>query len=201
MTLVIATANPDKLRELEDLLADTGVQLAPIGRWGGYMPPPETGKTLRENAEIKARAAACHTGLPAVADDTGLDVTALDGRPGVRAARFAGDHASYADNRRKLLDLLTGVPPGRRLAVFRTVVALCFPDGECHAVEGQCEGEITCEERGEGGFGYDAVFWVPALGLTYAEMSEAMKHAVSHRGAALARLRGVIAELMEAGRL
>ena len=201
MTVVIATANADKLRELEDLLADTGVTLAPIGRWKGYTPPPETGETLRENAEIKARTAAGHTGLPAIADDTGLDVAALGGLPGVRAARFAGEHATYADNRRKLLSLLAGVPPDRRQAVFRTVVALAFPDGECHTVEGQCVGEITDEERGEGGFGYDPVFLVRPLGLTYAEMDAAAKHAVSHRGAALARLRVVMADLARARRL
>ncbi|MCU0612571.1 MAG: RdgB/HAM1 family non-canonical purine NTP pyrophosphatase [Candidatus Eisenbacteria bacterium] len=199
--LVIATANRDKLREIEELLAGAGIDLAPLNRWPQYESPAETGATLEENAIIKAHGAARHTGLPAMADDTGLEVDALDGRPGIMAARFAGERATYGDNRRKLLGLLAGVPEAGRTAVFRTVAALCFPDGECHTVEGKCPGRITSAERGNGGFGYDPVFLVPALGLTFAEMDDATKNAVSHRGAALVRLRAVIADLARAGRL
>lgn len=200
-TLVIATANPDKLREIQELLAGIEVDVVPIGRWSDYVPPAETGETLRENATLKAQAASRHTGLPAVADDTGLEVDALDGSPGVFAARFAGEHATYRDNRAKLLRLLRGVPRLRRRAVFRTAVALCLPDGECLHVEGECEGLITEEERGEEGFGYDRVFEVPSVGLTFAEMDGPTKHTFSHRGDALRRLRAVIDDLAETGRL
>ncbi len=199
--VVIASANPDKCREIEAILAGIPVEIRSVSAWPAYSPPEETGATLEENALIKARAAAAHTGHPAIADDTGLEVDALGGQPGVLAARFAGEGATYADNRRKLLDLLSSTPPGGRRAVFRSVVALCFPDGEAHLVEGRCEGEITLEERGEGGFGYDAVFYVPSRGLTFAQMSPEEKNLISHRGQAMRLLARLIMDLVRQGRL
>lgn len=194
LRLVIATSNPDKRRELRALLEGLEVDILTLDHWPEYRPPPETGGSLEENAHLKALSAARHTGLLALGDDTGLEVDALDGQPGVFSARFAGELASYADNRAKLLAALEGVPTSHRTAAFRTVAVLCSPDGTCTVVHGVCEGLITAEERGSGGFGYDAIFYVPSSGLTFAEMDETQKNAVSHRGMALARMREVIAE-------
>jgi XTP/dITP diphosphohydrolase len=129
------------------------------------------------------------TGLPAVSDDTGLEVDALDGEPGVYTARFAGEHCSYADNRDKLLRVLADVPADSRTARFKTVAMVVWPDGRELAVEGVCEGSIAAEERGDGGFGYDAVFIADdAGGRTFSEMSEAEKNEISHRGRAFRAL-------------
>jgi XTP/dITP diphosphohydrolase len=143
----------------------------------------ETGATLADNAALKARAAARATGLPAVADDTGLFVDALDGLPGVRSSRYAGPGCTYADNVRKLLEAMADVPAGARAARFRTAVALVCPDGSERGFEGLLEGTIGSEARGSGGFGYDPVFVLPGGG-TLAELDLAEKNRVSHRAAA-----------------
>jgi XTP/dITP diphosphohydrolase len=184
--LVLATANADKVREIEDLLA--GYQL--VARPASVGEVEETGVTLRENASLKAQALVAATGEAAVADDTGLEVDALDGAPGVQTARFAGEGATYADNVAKLVAVLAGVT--ERAARFRTVALVRFPDGREAAAEGVVEGVIATAPRGDGGFGYDPVF-VPdgGGGRTYAEMTLAEKNEVSHRGRAfraLARL-------------
>ena len=147
----------------------------------------EDADTLEGNARLKARAIAAATGMPAVADDTGLEVAALGGRPGVFTARYAGEHATYADNRARLLAELDGVEDRR--ARFRTVAAVVWPDGREVLAEGVSDGTIASSERGGRGFGYDAVF-VPSDGdgLTFAEMGEDAKHAVSHRGRAFRAL-------------
>jgi XTP/dITP diphosphohydrolase len=153
--------------------------------------PAETGATLLENARLKAEAAVRLTGLPAIADDTGLEVDALDGAPGYRAARFAGPGAGDAENLALLLERMKAVPPGRRTARFRTVCVACFPDGGERVGEGVLEGLITEAPRGAGGFGYDPVFEVAGLGRTLAELDDAGKNALSHRAraaVALARL-------------
>lgn len=196
MRLVVATHNPDKLRELSELLADVGVELVPVRDWPGSSPPIESGTTLEENALIKARAACLHTGLPAVADDTGLEVEALGGQPGPMAARFAGPGCTYADNRRKLLSLLQGLPLSQRRAVFRTVACLYLPSGRHFFAWGQCRGYIAPEERGTQGFGYDPVFLVGETGLTFAQMSPEQKHALSHRGEAMRALKALIRSLV-----
>ena len=184
MRLVCASANPDKVAEIQAILGDV-VELVPR--------PPEVpdvvedADTLEGNARLKAAAIAAATGEPAVADDTGLEVAALGGAPGVHTARFAGPGASYADNRRKLLSSLAGVAD--RSARFRTVAMVVWPDGRELAIEGACDGAIGTEERGEAGFGYDAVF-VPAEGdgRSFAEMGGEEKHALSARGRAFRRL-------------
>ena len=183
--LVAATKNPDKLREVRAVLAEVapGVELVDGLDWPEV---EETGATLQENALLKARAVAAATGLPAVADDTGLEVAALGGDPGVHTARFAGLGATYAANRRALLDALAGVADRR--ARFRTVVALVSPDGAEALVEGVLEGRISTGERGSGGFGYDPIFEVE--GRTLAEMGEKEKNSISHRARALAALAG-----------
>ena len=183
MRLVLASANPDKAREIAALLP--GVEVAP--RPAAIGDVEETGATLEENARLKARAVADATGEPAVADDTGLEVAALGGAPGVHSARYAGEGATYRDNVDRLLAALDGVADRR--ARFRTVALVRFPDGREVLTEGVADGVITETPRGEGGFGYDPVF-VPADGdgRTFAELRPEEKEAVSHRGRAFRAL-------------
>jgi XTP/dITP diphosphohydrolase len=183
---VLATFNRDKARELEALLDLPGLEVLSLSDFLGAASPEETGASLEENALLKARAALRATGLPAIADDTGLEVDALGGAPGVHAARFAGPDASYADNVRLLLERLSGVPPARRTARFRTVCVAVFPDGMQVVGEGLLEGRITESPRGDRGFGYDPVFEVS--GRTLAELTPAEKNAWSHRGRAVRAL-------------
>ncbi len=184
LTLVCASANPDKVLEIEAILGDE-VRLEP--RPAAVPDVVEDADTLEGNARLKATAVAAATGRPAIADDTGLEVVALDGAPGVFAARFAGEDASYADNRAKLLAALDGAEDRR--ARFRTVVMIAWPDGTETVAEGACDGVIAEGERGERGFGYDPVFVpVEGDGRTFAEMSDEEKNALSHRARALRNL-------------
>ena len=185
---VVATFNRDKAAELHALLALPGVTLAALSEWPGATSPEEHGATLLENARIKARSAVATTGLPAIADDTGLEVDALGGEPGVRSARYAGEGAGYDANVRKLMRRMEGVEPARRSARFRTVCVACDPDRPPIVAEGALEGRITETPRGAGGFGYDPVFEVAGTGRTLAELSFAEKSALSHRAAAVANL-------------
>jgi XTP/dITP diphosphohydrolase len=188
---VLATSNPGKVRELAALFSGSGFELVPLASVtpaAPAEPPAETGDTLLENARLTAAAAARHSGLPAIADDTGLEVDALGGAPGVRSARFAGPRADDEDNRRLLLARLEGVPPERRGARFRTLCVARWPDGREIATEGVLEGRIALVPRGRGGFGYDALFEVPDLGRTLAELDEGEKNALSHRARASAAL-------------
>jgi len=185
---VLATFNRDKARELEALLALPGMTLASLAEFPDAVAPEESGATLLDNALIKAAAALRVAGLPAIADDTGLEVDALDGAPGVRAARFAGPEATYADNVRLLLERLEGVPLERRGARFHTVCVAVFPDGTRVVGEGALQGRITTAPRGSHGFGYDPVFELPALGLTLAELPADEKNAISHRARAAREL-------------
>jgi len=187
---VCASANPDKVAEIAALL-DGFVELLP--RPAEIPDVVEDADTLIGNARLKAAAIAAATGLPAISDDTGLEIDALDGAPGVYAARFAGEHCSYSDNREKVLRLLADVPLERRTARFKTAAMVVWPDGRELAVEGVCAGSIATEERGNRGFGYDPVFIpVEGGGRTFAEMTEAEKNAISHRGRAFQAL---VAEL------
>jgi XTP/dITP diphosphohydrolase len=192
--VVLATANPDKARELADAL--TGLDLELVPRPVDVPDVEETGATLLDNARLKAQALVAATGLPALADDTGLEVDALGGAPGVYSARYAGADATYADNVEKLIRELGAATRNARTARFRTVLVLAEPDGAELAVDGVAEGVIAEAPRGDGGFGYDPVF-VPAGGggRTFAEMTLAEKQAVSHRGRAL---RALAARLREA---
>lgn len=186
---VLATANPEKAREIEEILADSVVlSLRPT-----HLPGvDETGETLLENARLKADAVVQATGEPAIADDTGLEVDALGGAPGVRSARYAGEGASYQDNVIKLLRELAAVPEPR-LARFRTVALARYPDGRELVAEGVVLGCISTQPRGTGGFGYDSVF-VPRVGdgRTFAEIQLEEKNRISHRGAAFRSLRKLI---------
>jgi XTP/dITP diphosphohydrolase len=188
--LVLATANPDKARELAALLQ--GFEVVP--RPPALPDVDETEDTLEGNARLKAVAVLQATGEAAVADDTGLEVEGLGGRPGVYAARYAGPGATYADNVAKLLEELAGVPGPARTARFRTVAVARFPDGREIVAEGWVRGTIADAPAGDGGFGYDSVF-VPAGGdgRTFAQMTQAEKAAVSHRGRALRALAAQLA--------
>ena len=189
MRFVLATANPDKAAEIGAVLRDSGVPVVLEPRDASAPETEETGSTLEENARLKATDVCERTGLPAIADDTGLEVDALGGAPGVRSARFAGEQASYADNVELLLGRLTNVPDTERTARFATVALARWPDGREVAALGTVEGTITTAPRGDGGFGYDPVF-VPREGdgRTFAEMRPEEKHACSHRGRAFRTL-------------
>lgn len=190
MRLVCASANPDKVAEIQELLRGVAELLPRPISVGDIV---EDADTLLGNARLKARAICVATGLPAVADDTGLEVDALGGAPGVRAARYAGASATYADNRSKLLAALRDVDTAQRTARFRTVALVAYPDGSERFAEGVCEGVISDRERGSRGFGYDSVF-VPldGDGRTFAEMSVDDKHALGHRGRAFRALAAAV---------
>jgi len=183
MELLLATFNLDKAREFERLLALPGVQLRSLWEFECAKAPEETGTTLVENARLKAEYATRLTGMPSLADDTGLEVDALGGRPGIYAARYAGPGATYGDNVRKLLDELRDVPRERRTARFRTVIVARLPEREIVA-EGTLEGVIAEAPRGTNGFGYDPVFELPELGRTLAELTAEEKNLRSHRARA-----------------
>jgi len=183
--IVLATANPGKIRELRSLLPpNVEVVSAPAL---GIRLPPETGETFVENALLKARVAAQESGLIALADDSGLEVDALGGRPGVHSARYAGEHAVDAQNIARLLRELRDVPLSQRTARFRAVVAIVAPDGREAVVEGTVEGCIAEKPRGRGGFGYDPVFIPCGYDRTFAEMTLEEKNRLSHRAQALQR--------------
>lgn len=192
--LVLATRNPDKGRELEALLIDLGIKIRSLAEFPEAPEVVEDGETCRANAIKKAVAIARHTGLPTVADDTGLMVDALDGRPGVYAARYAGEHATYEDNWRKLLRELDGVPRERRGARFVTVAALACAPSDVQVVEGDLRGEIAEEPAGTQGFGYDPVFLVPDLGKTLAQLTADEKNRISHRARAFIKLKATLRE-------
>jgi XTP/dITP diphosphohydrolase len=181
--LVVASKNPDKIAEIEAILGESNLT-GEVVRGLEWPDVEETGETLEENALLKARAVVAATGLPVIADDTGLEVSALDGAPGVHTARFAGDGARYEDNVAKLIEVMAGQDD--RTAKFRTVVALVFPDGVEIIAEGRLEGRISTEPRGADGFGYDPVFDVD--GRTLAEMGTDEKNHVSHRARAIRAL-------------
>jgi XTP/dITP diphosphohydrolase len=185
---VLATRNDHKLREFREALP--GIEIVPLP--DEVELPPETGDTFAENAVDKARTAHEATGLPAIADDTGLFVDALDGAPGVETARYASEGCTYEDNWRKLLSEL-GDRDDRR-ATWRTIALVVFPDGSEVWAEGTCAGTITREPRGDHGFGYDPVFVPDGDTRTYAEMDTATKNAISHRGAAFRALASKISE-------
>jgi XTP/dITP diphosphohydrolase len=188
-TFVVATANPDKAREIVDVLTAEAPSLELVTRPPEVPDVDEVGETLEDNARMKAVALSAATGLPAIADDTGLHVDALDGAPGVHTARYAGEDATYADNVAKLLGRLDGLSLEQRAARFATVAVARWPDGLEVAALGEVEGVITTAPRGDGGFGYDPVF-VPLEGdgRTFAEMTDQEKHAYSHRARALRTL-------------
>lgn len=193
VTIVLATRNPDKVSEIRSLLGPCGLDIIGLERYPRLPEVEESGSTLEDNALLKARAASRETGLPAISDDTGLEVDFLGGRPGVRSSRYAGIGVSYAENVRKLLRELTPAGPGNRKARFRCVAA--FVDGETEeCFPGTCEGSITDVPRGENGFGYDPVFLPAGSPRTFGEMNPDEKNSISHRSAAFRALASYLRE-------
>ncbi len=192
--IVLATGNLNKVKELKGLLKDAPVQLKCLKDYGPLPPVVEDGQTFDDNAYKKAYHYARVLGLPCLADDSGLVVDALDGRPGVYSARYAGPDASDWDNCEKLLREMEGKT--NRAAHFACVLSLATPGGPALTWEGRCDGEITTERRGESGFGYDPVFFSPELGRTFAEVSMEEKGRVSHRGRAMAEFAGEIDKIL-----
>jgi len=187
LPVVLATRNAGKTEELRRLLADFPVVVMNLSNFGPMPPVEEDGTTFEENAVKKARSTAKVVGLPALADDSGLTVDALGGAPGVRSARYAGEHAADADNNAKLLKELEH--EDNRAAAFVCVIAIAVPWGPALVHEGHCEGLITREQMGTEGFGYDPVFFYPPLQKTFAQLTTEEKNQVSHRGRALRELR------------
>jgi XTP/dITP diphosphohydrolase len=192
MKIVLATNNKHKIREIKSILVGLEAQVLTLEDFEEFPQVEETGETLKENAILKAQAVSRFSGLPSLADDSGLEVDALDGAPGVRSSRFAGEQCSYADNNRKLLQLLRDVTWERRRAKFVCTVVLAKNANRMVTVTGELRGFIALEERGENGFGYDPIFYVPKLNRTLAQLSLEEKNRISHRAQAFDRARELI---------
>ena len=192
MELFLATRNEGKIREIRELLQGCKISLASLRDYPDAPGVVENGEAYRDNALKKARFFAKWTGKLTLADDSGLEVDYLKGRPGVFSARYAGDGGDDRENNRRLLRELKGIPPQKRGAVFRCVMALVAPWGDEEVVEGECRGRIGLEERGKRGFGYDPIFVIPRYGKTVAELTIAEKNRLSHRGKALRKLKKIL---------
>ena len=183
MKFVLATHNPGKLKEMADILSGLGVEVVSPADVGISVDVEETGTTFVENAMLKAKAICAASGLPAIADDSGLCVDALNGAPGVYSARYGGEGLDDTGRYRLLLENMKGQMP--RTAKFVSVITCCFPNGDVLTARGECPGTIAFAPQGEGGFGYDPVFFVPPLKKTFAQLTAEEKNAISHRGKAL----------------
>jgi XTP/dITP diphosphohydrolase len=194
--IAIATRNPHKLRELSRICADWPVDWVTVdsGHTGGFPDVEETGDTYLENALLKAHATAEVLDLPAVADDSGIEVDALGGKPGPRSARYSGASATDEQNLVALSRALAGIPVGGRTARYVCIAAIAWPDGSTRYTEGVCEGTLTSARRGHAGFGYDPIFVPAGWDLTMAELSDEEKDRISHRGRAFRALRAELAE-------
>lgn len=186
MVLVLATENRHKGEEIKAILrGGLQAEIRTLADFPNVKLPPETGATYRDNAVQKAVAAAKQTGHWAMGDDSGLEVAALGGAPGLHSARYAGEGVTDADNRKKLLEALGDLPDARRSAAFVCTIAVAGPEGEVEVAEGRCEGRIARSESGRHGFGYDPIFFIPAYDKTFAEISGPEKNKISHRGRAV----------------
>ena len=197
MKFVFASHNKGKIQEVQEILAPFGIEIEPIP--ADFPEIEENGTSFEENAKIKARAVCQATGLPAVADDSGLTVDALDGFPGIHSARWAGPEANDHDRNQLLLEKLLSVPEEQRGAQFVCVAACVFPDGRELAVRGQCRGTILGEEHGSGGFGYDPICCVPEYGCTFGELASDVKNSISHRARAFTALGSALRTLLQEG--
>ncbi len=190
--LLLATNNEGKAREYRSLLEGVPFEMVTPNELGIGTEVAEVGRSFEENATIKAATLALQSGLLSLADDSGLEVGALGGEPGVLSARYAGENASDADRVSYLLAKMQGIPQEKRQARFRCVIAIANPQGEVELCTGECDGFIALEPKGERGFGYDPIFYLPELGKTMAELPPETKNKVSHRGRAAARAREVL---------
>lgn len=197
MKFVFASHNKGKIKEVQEILAPFNIEIEPIP--ADFPEIEEDGASFEENAKIKARAVCQATGLPAMADDSGLTVDALDGFPGIHSARWAGPEANAHDRNQLLLEKLLSVPEGQRGAEFVCVAACVFPDGRELAVRGQCRGTILDEEHGTGGFGYDPIFCVPEYRCTFGELASDVKNSISHRARAFTALGSALRTLLQEG--
>ncbi|MDI6827052.1 MAG: XTP/dITP diphosphatase [Armatimonadota bacterium] len=195
--IVIATRNRKKVEEIRAMLSELPIRILSLADFPELPEPQETGKTFAENAEIKALAAAKATGKIALADDSGLEVDALGGQPGVLSNRFAGQGASDRDKYMLVLRMMEGVPDEKRTARFRAAIAIARPDGCVVVVEGTCEGLIAHEPKGEYGFGYDPIFYLPDIGKTMAELTSEEKNKISHRAKAIQAAKLLLLKLVE----
>ncbi len=194
--IVLATGNQGKVRELKEILGDHDIEVLSLRDFPDIGEIIEDGSTFAENALKKATTVAKATGLVAVADDSGLEVDFLDGAPGIYSARFAGEGKNDLDNNLKLLSIMKDVPAPQRTARFRCVIAVATPSGETYTAEGTCEGIVAREMRGDNGFGYDPLFFLPEYGKTFAQLEPDLKNRISHRGKALARAEDVLARII-----
>lgn len=190
--LLLATNNQGKAREYKSLLEGVPFELVMPTELGITTEVEEVGRSFEENATIKAATLALESGLLSLADDSGLEVDALGGEPGVLSARYAGEDASDADRVRYLLAKLEGIPQEKRQARFKCVIAIANPEGEVQLCSGECDGFIVFEPKGERGFGYDPIFYLPELGKTMAELPPETKNKISHRGRAAAKARTLL---------
>jgi len=188
MKILLATQNQGKVRELQELLTDEDIEVLSLQDIPDWEEVEETGKTFAENAALKASAALHRTGLIALADDSGLEVDALDGWPGVYSARFSGEPKDDERNNDKLLHLLESIPDDQRIARFRCALVIATPDGKEYLTEGSVEGRILTQRRGKGGFGYDPLFFVSEFARTMAELNLAQKNKLSHRAQAFRKV-------------
>jgi XTP/dITP diphosphohydrolase len=195
-TVLLATTSLHKAREIAAILSDLPMELKTLRDVPHVQMPPEDFPTMRENAIAKAIAAAQQSGLPALADDSGLEVDALDGAPGVYSARFLGDHASDDDRNAEILRRLENIPHEQRTALYRCAAAVALPDGRVEVVEATCEGIIATHPVGAHGFGYDPIFFVPAFGQTMAQLSPDTKNRISHRGRAMELIKPILQPLI-----
>ena len=192
MKIVLATNNKHKIEEIKNILSDPKLELLTLNDFPDFPKVEETGKTLEENAILKAKGIYQFTNLLSLADDSGLEVDALDGAPGVLSSRFAGEHCSYKDNNVKLLSLMENIPWEKRGAAFVCVVAIAQDLENIKTVRGEVRGIIAHEEKGEEGFGYDPVFYFPELGKTFAQLSFEEKNKISHRAKAFRKAKELI---------
>lgn len=185
---LVATGNPHKTEAIRGILADYPITLTDLSEHDPIPEPEETGETFLDNALLKSRYYSKMTGFNAMADDSGLEIDALDGEPGVHSARYAGVDTPHSEKMARVLEAMKNVPEGKRTARFRCVAAVTFPDGREYTAEGAMEGVIGPEPRGDGGFGYDPILYLPELGCTVAELSAEQKDEISHRGKAFRAL-------------
>ena len=194
MKLVLASKNPKKLKEMQEILGQFEVEVCLQSDVGLDLDVEETGSTFEENSLIKAKAVMEASGLPAIADDSGLCVDALNGAPGIYSARYGGEGLDDVGRYRLLLENMKGMSP--RTAKFVSVITCCFPNGDVLTARGECSGTIAFAPQGENGFGYDPVFWLPEMKKTFAQLSAEEKNAISHRGKALEKFQIVLEEYL-----
>ena len=190
--LIFATGNKDKMKEIREILGDLPVEILSMKEAGIQADIEENGKSFEENALIKARAVCRLAGEMVLADDSGLEIDYLNGEPGIYSARYMGEDTSYKIKNQNLIDRLAGVPDEERTARFVCAIAAAFPDGREYVVRGTIEGMIGYEERGENGFGYDPIFYLPDRGVSTAELPREEKNSISHRGNALKKMKELL---------